>query len=468
MKKRIISFILILAVVASTITITSTIYASSLEEDAIYLRDHMVKRENEIVVEYENATEEIAKDIFLKAIENNDNPIHGDYLAFHTYWSWYYPDINIDGNKIIYTVNYNDTAEQEEEVSKEVHKILDELNLDGKSDYEKICIINDWIVDNIEFENVNKNNMGSSYTAFIGKLTPCRGFAIAFYRLCKEEGIEARIVYRDDKKHEWNLVKLNNKWYHVDTQASDYHGDKRTIFLVGSDNIKHELHSDFSDIDISKEDYDANSESTTETPPTTEDTTTEIPPTTTEESKLDKPSKTKIKYIYNISGGIYLCWSKVSNVKYMIYRKSSSDPIYRKVKTTTSTYWEDKNVTNGRRYTYKIYTINKYDLKNVSSSRSIVYVSPVKINKITAYSTSVNLKWNKVIGASGYQIKYSPNGEFTNYKIKTIKGNSNTSYKLTGLRRKGAYYIKVCAYRIVSGKTYYSGWGSSKYIKTKK
>lgn len=531
-------FVLFLCIVF-TIKMSSIVHADSLlEKDAMYLRDKMVKRESTVTIEYENATEDIAKDIFLKAIENNDNPTHGDYLAFHTYWSWYYPDIAINKNEITYRINYNDTLSQEGEVSEKVHQILDGLKLDNKSDYEKVCVINDWIVDNIEYEDVSVDNMGSSYTAFIKQSTPCRGFAIAFYRLCKEEGIETRIVYRSDKKHEWNLVKLNNKWYHIDTQANDYSGNKRAIFLVGSDNIVHELHSDFSGLDISKEDYNSNSDDSTENKHTEEDVTTEIDnevvndptteenaedtttteveiettatiqpteddestntttessqvttelPTTeiatdiestteqqiatestTEKQEQAKPAKTKIVSMYNISGGIHLTWKKVSDVKYVVYRKSSVSKCYKKVKTTTDSTYEDRNVINGRKYTYKIYTVNSNDMKNVSSSKSIVYVSPTKINKVTSSSTSVCVKFSKVSAVSGYQVKYSPNGEFTNYKLKTIRGYNNTSCKIKGLRSNAMYYIKVRTYRTVSGKTYYSGWGYYKYIKTQK
>lgn len=523
-------FVLFLCIVFTTIKMSSIVHADSLlKEDAIYLRDKMVKRENTVTIKYENATEDIAKDIFLKAIENNDNPTHGDYLAFHTYWSWYYPDITINKNEITYRINYNDTLSQEDEVSEKVHQILDELKLDNKSDYEKVCIINDWIVDNIEYEDVSVDNMGSSYTAFIKQSTPCRGFAIAFYRLCKEEGIETRIVYRSDKKHEWNLVKLNNKWYHIDTQANDYSGNKRAVFLVGSDNIVHELHDDFLEVDISKKNYNDNSDNLAENKPIEEDVTTEVndevvdvpttedntedkttteaeatsttqpaeddettsvttelPATeittdvestteqqittesTAEKQEQTKPTKTKIVSMYNISEGIHMTWEKVSDVKYVVYRKSSVSKYYKKVKTTTACTYEDKNIVNGRKYTYKIYTVNSDNMQNVSSSKSIVYVSPTKINKVTSSSTSVYVKFNKVSGVSGYQIKYSPNGEFTNYKLKTIRGYNNTSYKIKGLRSNSMYYVKVRAYKIVSGKTYYSGWGYYKYIKTKK
>ena len=37
------------------------------------------------------------------------------------------------------------------------------------------------------------------------------------------------------------------------------------------------------------------------------------------------------------------------------------------------------NVINGRKYTYKIYTVNSNDMKNVSYSKSIVYVSPTYV-----------------------------------------------------------------------------------------
>lgn len=427
-----------------------TIHATSIDERVVQLRHGMLNREPNITITYENATEDIAKEIFIKAIENTDSPVEGDYLAYHTYWAWYYPDISINQDKITYSVNYTDSVEQENEISNAVKKILSELNIEHKSDYEKVCAINDWIVNTIEFENVSVNNLGSAYTAFINKKTPCRGYALAFYRLCKEVNVPVRVVYREDKKHEWNLVMLNNKWYHVDTQGSNYKENKRLMFLLGSNNIPHKLSDDFADLDISIDDYNPDEINNND-----------------ENATHMVIKSTKFTNIENTSNGIQLTWKKVKNMYYVIYKKLNTGK-YEKTITTKKTKWTDKDVKNGKKYTYKIYVMNGDGERSTGVTKTTIYAKSTKITYIkNSYPRKITIKW-KQVNNTGYQIRYCRNKNFKNYKIKTIKNKKIISKKLTNLKKNKKYYIQIRTYKTVSGKKYYSNWSSTKNVKIKK
>ena len=49
----------------------------------------------------------------------------------------------------------------------------------------------------------------------------------------------------------------------------------------------------------------------------------------------------------------------------------------------------------------------------------------------------------------------------------TVKGAKTVKYALKSLKSKKTYYVRIRAYKKVSGKTYYSGWTKGK-VKTKK
>lgn len=86
-----------------------------------------------------------------------------------------------------------------------------------------------------------------------------------------------------------------------------------------------------------------------------------------------------------------------------------------------------------------------------------------------AASKSFTAKWSKVSSqATGYQIIYASNSKFTSGKKTVNVGNyKTTSKKITKLKSKSKYYVKVRTYKTVNGTKYYSGWSKVKTVKTK-
>ena len=95
------------------------------------------------------------------------------------------------------------------------------------------------------------------------------------------------------------------------------------------------------------------------------------------------------------------------------------------------------------------------------------------ISSLTAASKAFTVKWKKQASrmassrVTGYQIQYATNKTFTkNKKAVKIKGYSKTARKVTGLKAKTRYYVRVRTYMTVGGKTYYSPWSKAKVIRT--
>jgi hypothetical protein len=78
------------------------------------------------------------------------------------------------------------------------------------------------------------------------------------------------------------------------------------------------------------------------------------------------------------------------------------------------------------------------------------------------------VKWGKNTKATGYQIQYSTSSTFASgKKTVTVKGAANVSKTISSLTAKKKYYVRVRAYKTVSGKNYYSAWSAVKNVTSK-
>ncbi len=86
-----------------------------------------------------------------------------------------------------------------------------------------------------------------------------------------------------------------------------------------------------------------------------------------------------------------------------------------------------------------------------------------------ARSKGFTVKWKKQKSVTGYQVEYSTNNKFKNKTAhrKTVRKALVTKLTVKRLRAKKKYYVRVRTYRIVQGKTYYSGWSRVKTVRTK-
>lgn len=136
-----------------------------------------------------------------------------------------------NGNKESYLSEGFNSKEDVDKYQAEIKKVKDSILsvLDGKSDYEKIKIVHDYLVDTIEYDSsVSLDNIYNIYGALVSKVCVCEGYAKAFQYLMDEAGIENTIVIGTGtnskgktENHAWNYVKLDEKWYGIDTTWDD-------------------------------------------------------------------------------------------------------------------------------------------------------------------------------------------------------------------------------------------------------
>ena len=186
-------------------------------------------------------------------------------------------------------------------------------------------------------------------------------------------------------------------------------------------------------------------------------------------------SKPTVKVSSNSYNSNKLSWNKVTGSSgYEVLRATSKTGTYKLVKTITSgstVSYTDKSLATGTTYYYKVRAYKTVDKKKVYSSySSVVSAKPVLKTpsvKLTSGSKKATIKWEKISGASGYEVyrATSKSGKYS--KLKTITKNSTVSYVNSSLTKNKTYYYKVRAYRTVNGKKIYSSYSVAKSVKVK-
>ena len=136
-----------------------------------------------------------------------------------------------NGNKLTYLTEGFNSKQDVEDYQTQIEQVRDYilLNLEGKSDYEKIRLVHDYLIDSIEYDStISKKNIYNIYGAIVSRECVCEGYAKAFQYLMNETGIDNVIVIGTGtnsngktESHAWNYVKLNDKWYAVDVTWDD-------------------------------------------------------------------------------------------------------------------------------------------------------------------------------------------------------------------------------------------------------
>lgn len=258
------------------------------EEDDVVdcIREALISRDTSVVFSYVSdeytfdeaqsfAADKLALDFWEDAKMHTGDPLEGDSIAWQ-FESWkVYSSFGSKAGVVTYTFTYSftyyTTAEQEAELTLKVERLMDELGLRdlSKTDYEKLCIIYDYLVKNVEYDYTHLNNTKyklkySAYAALCKGTSVCQGYALALYRLALECGIDCRFIMgtSKSKSHAWNIVELEGEYYLLDATWDSTEGNSKSnykYFLRGSK--KFSDHTSASDscislYDVSKSDYD--------------------------------------------------------------------------------------------------------------------------------------------------------------------------------------------------------------------
>lgn len=103
--------------------------------------------------------------------------------------------------------------------------------------------------------------------------------------------------------------------------------------------------------------------------------------------------------------------------------------------------------------------IGKYTGRQVRTFKIIP--KGTSISKVAGKSKGFTVRWKKQsVSVDGYRIQYSTSKKFVKKSTveKTIKKISKTKLKVKKCKAKKKYYVRICTYKTVKGKKYYSAW----------
>ena len=104
-----------------------------------------------------------------------------------------------------------------------------------------------------------------------------------------------------------------------------------------------------------------------------------------------------------------------------------------------------------------------------SVKKITVYGVPKKpeMKKLTAGKKKFTIQWKKDKKADGYQVQYSTDKKFKK-NVKSVNvSKKSTKATVKKLKKRKTYRVRVCSYKKINGKKYYSGWGKVKSVKVK-
>lgn len=161
--------------------------------------------------------------------------------------------------------------------------------------------------------------------------------------------------------------------------------------------------------------------------------------------------------------------AKISEIKTQTYNGKNIQP-------NVTVKNGSKTLTKGTDYTVK-YSNNKNigtatvtvtGIGDYQGAKATTFtITPAKVNTTVkstkAKTAKVSIK--KVAGSvSGYQVVYANNSKFTKSVTKNVKA---TNYTIIKLKSKSTLYVKVRAYKTVSGKTIYGAYSTTAKVKVK-
>ena len=198
-------------------------YFSDYDSAVSYLRKQMVSRETEITLNFpaswfDSHKDGLYYDLLYDAMKCDDSSTgqEGDALIYgfggcRLSYS--------NAGYIQYTMSYHSDAEQEAKLTAAVAEAMAKLELNGLSEAKKITKIHDYICNHVDYAyNSKEEQIYTAYGALCTGKAVCQGYAVLFYRLCKEAGLSVRIISGTGNggPHAWNIVRLGSKYYNVD------------------------------------------------------------------------------------------------------------------------------------------------------------------------------------------------------------------------------------------------------------
>ncbi|WFQ91040.1 lipoprotein [Mycoplasma feriruminatoris] len=130
----------------------------------------------------------------------------------------------------VYSKEKSLILKKENEARKAAKEIVKKEKWNELPTLEKLTKAYEWMTKEVKYDYGNRTGellrSQNAYSALVEKKTVCTGYAKGFKMIMDELGIPCKFVEGDSNreesfisKHAWNLVQIDNEWYHVDTTS---------------------------------------------------------------------------------------------------------------------------------------------------------------------------------------------------------------------------------------------------------
>ncbi len=128
---------------------------------------------------------------------------------------------------VVYEFSYYDDFEHSKFVIDRINSEIKNNISFLQNDYQKALWAYNWVINNVHYD-YNLNNF-SAYSGVNGDGTVCIGYSVLYSLIMNKLGLECKFiegsVYKNTgNNHAWNIIKLDGKWYCVDTTWGDQVG----------------------------------------------------------------------------------------------------------------------------------------------------------------------------------------------------------------------------------------------------
>lgn len=161
------------------------------------------------------------------------------YASCVKQWSW--------GNQgdeyllqITYTMDVDELIARKAATTKLVDEAVAKLDTVGKTDYELVCAVNEYLCD-VAYYPSTKPYAPETHTAhgaLADGVAVCEGYACAAKLMLNKLGIRCDIqvgTCTNGEGHAWNLVELDGQWYQMDVTWNDQSASRDDYLLVTDD-----------------------------------------------------------------------------------------------------------------------------------------------------------------------------------------------------------------------------------------
>jgi len=124
---------------------------------------------------------------------------------------------------------YKMTAEMANDLDAKARVIVANITSDNMSLADKERVIHDWIINNTQYDQ--SYSIYDPYNTLINHTGVCEGYSLLAQKMFTIAGIKSLVIEgdADGVSHAWNLVYIDNNWYHVDLTWDDPISSKNVL-----------------------------------------------------------------------------------------------------------------------------------------------------------------------------------------------------------------------------------------------